>query len=122
MSRWAAHYVYAGCIFPMSIVEFDSFGMLDGIYPLKEELASTIFMHGVLLLIPDDMKSVWQEMVNDHIHRHLPMSYLELLSILHRYMPYKLQYKSRYVLLHLQLNPFSATELSTYDSRCDSYI
>ena len=122
IKHWAAHYIYAGRIYPMSFVSFDSEGNCIGIHPLKEEIAATSFLNGVLMLLPKDKVTEWYGILDTCLQARLPLSYPELLSILQNQLPYTFQQGSNYMLIHLQLNPFTATELRTDNSGSNCYI
>jgi hypothetical protein len=55
MYRIASHQVfYRNQLYPMSYVEINSGGLFSGIYPLREETASTEFYDGLLIPVPSD--------------------------------------------------------------------
>ena len=122
MKRLAAHYVYAGRIYPMSFLSVDSDGMCVGICPLKEEIHSTIFMDGVLMLVPTLQSPAWQEIKDACLCTRPTLSYSELLSVLSDKLPFTFQMGTDYSLWHLRLSPFSATKLSTDNGSSNGYV
>lgn len=59
MRRYAAHYIwFAGEIYRMHYIELDDNGLLCGIFPLEEEIASTMFLDGVLVPLPSHLEGL----------------------------------------------------------------
>lgn len=122
MSRWAAHFVIVGeTIYRMHYLEMASSGNLQGIFPLTEEIAGTSFLDGVLLAVTassvltakEISQLLWRKKISEYP---MLLSYLQQQSFAAPALGEKLR------LFHIQLHPFTASELSTNDSRSNRHI
>lgn len=114
----AANYIYAGSIFHLSYVVIDSCNRIVSVNPLEGEVANTVFVNGVLLLLPQDSVPRLEKMLPG-IKQNPPIDYHELLALLQEKLPVKCQGSAEYRLWNLRLVPFTAAELRTDD--CGRY-
>lgn len=122
MSRWAAHFVIVGeTIYRMHCLETASSGDLQEIFPLTEEIAGTSFLDGVLLAVTassvltakEISQLLWRKKISEYP---MLLSYLQQQSFATPALGEKLR------LFHIQLHPFTASELSTNNSRSNCHI
>lgn len=110
MTRLAAHYIFAGRSFHLSYAAFDADSCCQEIAPLTEEIASTAFMNGILLLIPQGLMGKWSA-IQQRLMAASTLSYPDLLQLLQEEMPYKFRTGGGYVVYQLTLPPFSSTKI-----------
>lgn len=117
--RFASHFIYYNGFYRMHYVELDENNQVRGIYPLKEEIAETVFYNGIIIIVRDiinlpDLLRRLEEIQKDKPE----VDFRMLLKAANFIVPAS----EPVALFHFDCAPFSSPKFGTYNSSGNCHI